>query len=468
MTRRRLGVVAVLAAVALGSVAWGQQEPPTRYLGRPLAEALEDLRSQGLGVIYSSDLVRPEMRVRREPTASSLHRILDQLLAPHGLKSEVGPRGAVLVVLREPEPILVAIEQPSPFQSVFENVEVKALVMTEEPIRKVDFYVGEELVGTLSRPPFQLVVPVGEENVDREFRVEAFGRWGGFGKASVTTRRVEIEAELEVALKQLFVTVDRGGRRVLDLGREDFTVYDGGVRQNLVTFERGDVPITAVVLLDASESMKGRYLESAVTGSHAFLSTMGRLDEAMVMLFADRALAVTPFSGDAAELAQGLEGVFAGGGTALNDHLYASLRLLDRTQGRRVVILLSDGADVLSVLRMRDILWKVRRSDALIYWIRLRGEMQDFSSAWRDFPSNREEWQGLERAVGESGGEVRSLSEIDQIRPAFEEIMAELRGQYVLGYYPSKLRADGTWRPVKVTVDLPGSKVRFRAGYIDH
>lgn len=458
----------LLVAFSAASLATAQDAPPVRYLGMPLAEALEDMRMRGLGVIYSSDLVRPEMRVRREPTATSLHRVLDQLLAPHGLRAQVGPRGAVLVVLREPEPILVAIEQPSPFQSIFGSVEVKALVMTEEPIRKVDFYVGEELVGTLTRGPFRLEVPVGEENVDREFRVEAFGRWGGFGKASVTTRRIEIEAELEVALKQLFVTVERGNRRVLDLGREDFTVFDGGVRQTLVTFERGDVPITAVVLLDASESMKGRYLEAALTGSHAFLSTMGRLDEAMVMLFADRALAVTPFSGEAALLAKGLEGVFAGGGTALNDHLYASLRLLDRTQGRRVVILLSDGADVLSALRMRDVLWKVRRSDALIYWIRLRDEVQEFSSAWRNFRSNREEWRGLENAVKESGGEVRRLTEIGQIQPAFEEIMAELRGQYVLGYYPSQVRSDGAWRPVRVKVDLPAARVRFRAGYIDH
>ncbi len=467
MTLDRFAGALVLLALAVTAPARCQEESPARYLGVPLAEALGDLQARGLPVIYSSDLVRPEMRVRKEPTASSLHRRLDQLLAPHGLKAQVGPRGTVLVVLRDPEPILVAIEQPTPFQSVFERVEVKALVMTEEPIRKVDFYLGEELVGSLTQGPFHLEVAVGEANIDREFRVEAFGRWGGFGKAAAMTRRVEIEAEMEVALKQLFVTVDRGNRPVLDLGRESFTVFDGGERQTLVTFERGDVPITAVVLLDASESMKGRYLEAALAGSHAFLATMGRLDEALVMLFADRALAVTPFSGEAAILARGLDGVFAGGGTALNDHLYASLRLLDRTQGRRVVVLLSDGADVLSVLRMRDVLWKVRRSDALIYWIRLQEKMQEFSSAWRDFRGNRAEWQGLERAVKESGGEVRSLDEIGQIRPAFEEIMAELRGQYVLGYYPTRPRSDGAWRPVKVVVDQPGAKVRFRAGYID-
>jgi Ca-activated chloride channel family protein len=444
------------------------QEAGPRYLGTPLAEALADLQERGLSVIFSSDLVRPGMRVRSEPTATSLHRVLDQLLAPHGLKAQVGPRGTVLVVLKEPEPILVAIEQPSPFQSIFSSVEVQALVMTEEPIREVEFFVDGQSAGSLDQPPFHLVVPVGEENTDRVFRVEAHGAWGGYGEASVTTQRVEIEDQFEVALKQLFVTVDQGNRRVLDLGRENFTVFDGGVRQTLVTFERGDVPISAVLMLDASESMKGRYLEAALTGSHAFLSSMNPLDRAMVMLFADRALAVTPFSGDASVLAKGLEGVFAGGGTALNDHLYASLRLLDRTQGRRVVILLSDGADVLSALRMSDVLWKVRRSDALIYWIRLERDNRDFSSAWRGFEENRREWEGLEKAVEESGGRIRVLSGIDEIGPAFEEIMTELRGQYVLGYYPTKRRAGGSWRPVRVKVNVPSTRVRFRAGYIDN
>lgn len=478
--RGRVAIAALLVLAVLGaaSAALRAQEtdaasaaesvaaPPT-YHGMPLAEALADLQRRGLGVIFSSDLVKPHMRVRSEPTATSLPRVLDEMLAPHGLESEVGPRGSVLVVLRDPEPILVAIEEPSPFKSVFGETEVKALVMTEEPIRRVEFYVDEELVGTLSRPPYELLVDVGEENVDREFRVLAWGRWGGFGRASMTTRRLEVADQFEVALKQLFVTVDQSNRRVLDLGRQHFNVFDGGVKQQLVTFERGDVPITAVVLLDASESMRGRYLEAALAGSQVFLSAMNPLDEAMVMLFADRALAVTPFSSDAGLLMDRLSGVVARGGTALNDHLYASLRLLDRMQGRRVVILLSDGADVLSVLRMRDVIWKVRRSDALIYWIRLQQQNADFSSAWRSFQANREEWEGLERAVRESGGAVQILDAVEEIEPAFEQIMAELRSQYVLGYYPSRSESDGSWRPVRVKVSIPAAKVRFRAGYID-
>jgi hypothetical protein len=70
--------------------------------------------------------------------------------------------------------------------------------------------------------------------------------------------------------------------------------------------------------------------------------------------------------------------------------------------------------------------------------------------------------------VEESGGRIRVLGDVDEIEPAFEEIMAELRGQYVLGYYPTKRHSGGSWRPVRVRVDVPSARVRFRAGYIDN
>jgi len=86
---------------------------------------------------------------------------------------------------------------------------------------------------------------------------------------------------------------------------------------------------------------------------------------------------------------------------------------------------------------------------------------------WRESVRGRE-WQGLEEAVGESGGRIRVLQAVDEIEPAFEEIMVELRGQYVLGYYPTRRRSGGSWRPVKVKVNVPSARVRFRAGYIDN
>ncbi len=408
------------------------------------------------------------MIVQSEPEGPSLHRKLQQILGPHGLEAQIGPQGSVLVVKRNLAPIQVSLDSPSPQQAVFGTVEVRASVVSEEAIDHVELRVDGESVGVIDRPPYRALVDVGEDNVDRRFEAIARGRSGGLGTAILQTHSVQIVDQVEVALKQLYVTVNRDGGPMLELGRESFTVFDGGVRQELVTFERGDVPIAAVLLLDASESMKGQPLEAALDGSRSFLSRLRPLDEAMVMLFSDRPLAATDFSNRQAELLVELEGIEARGGTALNDHLYASLRLLDERRGRRVVVLISDGADVLSTLSMEDVAWKIRRGDALVYWIRLDQERASFSSTWRNFEQNEAEWDGLEAAVAESGGRILTLGGIGELDAALESIMAELRNQYVLGYYPSERRLDGDWRRVRVRVRDGQAKVRFRSGYVDH
>ena len=470
--RRHRSTAAAVAAVLLlspGLVATGaaaSQVGRPSYVGWTLADALRDLQDRGVSVIFSSDLVEDSMIVRHAPEGESLHEILVSLLGPHGLEPEIGPRGKVLVVRRNGWPIIVRILEPSPGQAVFGRVEVVADVITDEAVARVDFLLDGEKVASVLRPPYRAIVDLGDGNVDRHFEVIALGAWGGRGAATLHTRRVEIEDTVEVALKQIYVTVERAGSQVLDLQRDRFVLFEDGRRRELVTFERGEVPLAAVLLLDASESMKGAPLQAALDGTETFLSLMGSLDEVQIVLFSDRPLAATRFSNQPEVLLAGLTGLPARGGTALNDHLYAGLRLLDRRQGRRVVLLLSDGADVLSTLRMRDVLWKVRRSDALIYWIRLgRGALGQFSSAWRNYAANEEERRGLEQAVGYSGGRILDVDGIEQVETAFREVMEELRGQYVLGYYPPLREGTGDWHDVRVDVGAPGVEVRYRPGY---
>ncbi len=467
--RRRALRLAVLLAVA-AALARAEAQAPPRYAGRPLAEALADLQARGLKVIYSSDLVRPEMRVEAEPTATSLRRVLDQLLHPHGLTARRGPGGSLLVVKRSPGPILVTILSPRPPASALGEVEIAARVESEEEIEAVEFFVDGQRVGRVEDPPYRLRVDLGEDDRERRFTAVARGAFGGEGSDAVTVRPLVVVDRVEVSLRQLYVTASRGGRRVLDLGPEDFTILDGGVRQQLVTFERGRVPVTAALLLDASQSMRGPGIEAAVRGARSFLARLTAEDEALIMVFSDRTLALTPFFRGGSDAAPGLDGLSASGGTALNDHLYAALRLLDPQQGRRVAVLLSDGADVVSVLDIREVLWKVRRSDALIYLIQLQRQeprASSFSSAWREVEGNRQQWQGLEAAVAESGGRLVALRDLGEVEAAFSTVLSELRDQYVLGYYPGEQRRDGTWRPVEVRVRRPGVRLRYRAGYID-
>jgi len=280
-----------------------------------------------------------------------------------------------------------------------------------------------------------------------------------------------LEDRLEVALRQVYVSLTGSGRSLLvgpPLRPEDFTIVDGGVAHPAASLARGDTPISALLLVDASESMRER-LGAAFAAAHTFLAGLGPGDEAAVMVFADRILALTPFGPPDPALLASVERPSAAGGTALNDHLYAALRLLDERPGRRVVLLLSDGADVTSALSAQDVLWKVRRSDAAIYWLRLPGpqDVAGYSSSWRDTTGNAREEQGLLTAIDESGGRIEPLAGTGELERAFAGVVAELRQQVVLGFYPQALKRDGSWRPLEVRTGIPGLKLHYRAGWVD-
>jgi Ca-activated chloride channel family protein len=215
--------------------------------------------------------------------------------------------------------------------------------------------------------------------------------------------------------------------------------------------------------------MKGERLEGVRRGAKAFLEGMKPLDEAALVMFSDRLLQLTPFSEDKQTLAKVLTKTEAAGGTAVNDFLYMSLKLLEPRLGRRVVILLSDGSDVHSVVPMSDVLWKSRTGQAMIYWIQLEGgeKHRSYASAWRAAAENDKEYETLEKAVVESGGRIQRIDKTAELEGAFRSILQELREQYVIGYYPSDVRKDGRWHDVSVNVQRAGIRVRTRDGYLD-
>jgi Ca-activated chloride channel homolog len=465
---RALTVLGLLAAFAWGAALLAAEPPPRAYVGLSLGEALAALQADGLRVIYSEDLVRPEMRVVEEPKAAWLHDVLEELLAQHGLVARVGPGGSLLVVRGGVAPVTVRLTQPVAGDVTAGEVDVVAEVESADPIAWVDFFVNGWPAARVHGPPFTARVTVPDEPGPCRFTAVARSRAGGQGSDTVATRRVVLEERLDVSLRQVHVAVSRS-RIGPALTRDSFRLFDRGVEQQVASFGRGDAPLSALLLVDASESMRGASLEAAFAAARAFLARLDPGDEAAVMVFADRLLSLTPFGAPEPGLLEGAQHIPAAGGTALNDHLYAALRLLDGRQGRRVVVLLSDGADVLSALSADDVAWKVRRSDATVYWLRLRGlrEGWSFMSSWRDVAGNQRETAGLVAAVEESGGRVESFSRLGDLTPSLAGLLTELREQYVLGYYPSDLRGDGSWRPVEVEVDTGGVRLRYRDGWVD-
>ena len=371
--------------------------------------------------------------------------------------------------------IQVFLDKPDRMSPAFGSVEMVASVASEEPVARVVLYVDGIVVAELTEPPYGATVEVGTDNRRHRFEAIAYAASGATARAGFTTPRIRVDDELTISLQQLYVTVTRDLRRVTDLTRDEFTVFDQGRKQELVTFARGDIPFTAAVLLDSSVSMAGAKLRAALAGAEAFFQRMSPLDEGRLIIFSDRILHGSPFTSYPEVLSAGLGGVRAAGGTALADHLYLALKQLQARQGRRVVILLSDGVDSHSVLSMADALGQARRSQALIYWLRLpygggqrhASGLPRMASAWRNSDDYDREFELLSRTVLESGGRITTLAAMAEIGPAFEEIRQELREQYVLGYYPINQQRDGRWRKVQVRLRDSALEARARNGYND-
>lgn len=373
------------------------------------------------------------------------------------------------------EVIWVSITAPSEGDFAIGEVEIAAEVVSHAGVDEVEFRLDDRPIGTLTQPPFVLRHDLGDRNVRHRFSVVARDVEGNEATDEVRTEPAPIARGFEVDLRQLYVSATRDGERVLDLARRQFEITDEGSLQELVTFARGDIPFTAVLLLDASASMFGDKIRAATAGAAAFIDGMRPLDQAQVMIFSDQLLARTPITGAREVLAAGLGGAEARGGTALQDHLFLALKLLEERQGRRVVILLSDGIDTHSVVDVEQMVDAARTSNALIYWIRFARNTNDpfdisgvtMTSAWRASDEYGRQVERLVQVVRESGGDIIPVASVAEIEPVFVRILEELRSQYVLGYYPDTRRSDGSWHRVHVAVDERGVDVRAPRGYLD-
>lgn len=365
-----------------------------------------------------------------------------------------------------PVPTIVA---PEPGTPIFGETPFQVDILEGEAV-SVRFLVDGRPAGESSGPDFRITVDVGQDNVEHRFEAIAVAPDGEEGRALLVSPAIQVDEEIEAELRQLYVTVSRQGNRFLSLQKEEFRIYDNRYRQRLVTFGRGDVRLTAVLLIDSSTSMQGRRLRYALRGAETFLQGLREVDDASVMLFSDTLIRSTPFLSDKEALMSRLTGVDASGGTALNDHLYVALKQLEGRQGRQVVIILSDGIDSHSVMRMADVRWIAERSRSLLYWIRVSTGGSDPTkrlSAWKNPEVYKEEYRLLTRTIESSGGRIVDLERLQDAQSAFQEILDELREQYVLGYYPSGASRPGQFRPIEVKIDVSGYDVRTLKGYVD-
>lgn len=266
-----------------------------------------------------------------------------------------------------------------------------------------------------------------------------------------------------VALVALDVCVkSRDGGFVRSLQPGDFLVLEDRIPQTLEFFEAdGRLPLSVVLLVDASTSMAGSKLARAKQAATAFLDRLGDADLVEVLAFnqiVDRRLAL---STDRAAAASAIAELRAGGQTGLWEALVVALRDLQRAEPhgderRQVILVLSDGEDTSSRLAFEDVLDEIRRSGVLVYGISLSAD---------DDPHARPPSSDLARLAHDTGGRGIVVRDPATLTPVYEEIAVELRNLYRLGYIPSATTADGAWRRIAIQLRDRSLHVRTRAGY---
>ncbi len=260
-------------------------------------------------------------------------------------------------------------------------------------------------------------------------------------------------------LVDLYVTVtDRDGRLVPDLLRDDFTIFDDGEPQQIVLFENTVRPITVVVMLDTSISTTN-VMELIMAGAEQFLIRMLPDDRARVGAFNDK-IEIVPaeFTDDRDRLIGELDRLDFGNDTRLHDAVAASLDALVGVEGRKVILVLTDGQDSASDIGWKDVRSRAVAEEVMIYSIGMEVEYFDGLRNRRTRPD-----RSLRELAEETGGGYFELRETDELGATFTRVSQELHSQYVLGF-PPRAR-DGRTHAVDVRV-RGGMSARARRSYV--
>jgi Ca-activated chloride channel family protein len=295
------------------------------------------------------------------------------------------------------------------------------------------------------------------------------------------------QVRVDVRLVNVIATVtDAHGRYVPDLEANDFILEEDGTQQQIAHFSQDrNVPVSVGVLLDTSGSMD-RKIRTAVEAVDRFIRRIQRDDEIFLITFSGQAVLREDFTDDRERLSQALRHIRATGGTALYDALGEGLnKLRSARHSKRALLVITDGQDTASTLKLDQVLQSIRASELLVYPIGISPltYAQNRSATSVDLPltallrgrsisqTRRDEVDiNVLRALAEnSGGRPFLLAETlvgrgSQIEKVLDTIADELRSQYTLGFYPAK-PDDGHFHEIRVRTRT-GDSVRARRGFV--
>jgi Ca-activated chloride channel homolog len=252
-----------------------------------------------------------------------------------------------------------------------------------------------------------------------------------------------------------FSAVAAGGGEP-SLSATDLVVLENGVPQTVESFEEALAPISVAMVLDTSGSMR-RAMSTAQAAARTFVTALRPTDPLSLIRFSDTVVVEHEFSERRQTTLDAIDGLHAAGGTALFDALYSSIGALSKREGRRAIVLLSDGRDENnpgtapgSQHTLTDVLELLRESNTTIYAIGLGTNVDR---------------EALERITAVSGGAASFPAEATALEGEFRQVIEDLRRRYLLAYTSTNSTRDGAWREVQLGTKTPGVTIRSAGGF---
>jgi Ca-activated chloride channel family protein len=252
--------------------------------------------------------------------------------------------------------------------------------------------------------------------------------------------------------------IDAQGRLVPNLERSEFTILDNGRPQEITFFQNEVTPFTVVVMMDYSASMTAN-LDLLEAAAEQFLLRMLPEDKGQVGAFSDKIQFSGTFTNDRDDLIGALDDLQFGNPTRLWDAVDASMEQLQDVDGRKVVLVFTDGDDTASRKGMGDVLDRAREQEVMVYVIGLQSEFFNGQRMVRSRPD-----RSLRRLAEETGGGYFELQKTAELAPTFTRVAQELHSQYTLGFTPAAF--DNREHRLEVRMKGAGQTARARRSYI--
>jgi len=325
-------------------------------------------------------------------------------------------------------------------------------------IKSAVLFAGQKKIFEWSGPPYAVNLPADKLAGVDFIRVSVTDETNYEASDLLFLNGDRFMEEIEVNLIELPVSVaDASGAPISNLEQKNFSVFEDGKPQKISSFNyAANLPISAGVLVDHSGSMEKRMKETKDAALEFFKDIIKGQDRAFIAAFAFDATKIAPFVSNLDVLESQVKAIpEAGGGTSLYDAIITGLYRFRGVQGRKALIVLTDGEDTTSRIGYDEMLTYVRASRVPLYFIGIGLGFSDFSGTSK-----------MKAMAAETGGVAYFIKDVKDLRDTYVQLEKELRTQYLITYNAEATKKDQKYRAVEVRVDRPDAKVRTIRGYI--